>query len=78
MLLPIRPIKTHPQVGYRVEDLPGADKIVAAFRRCGEFARAHGIRTGFHPDQFLVLNLPDEDIVSRVVADSESQAFRSR
>ncbi len=71
---PILPIKTHPTVGYRVEELPGADDLVAQFRRCGEFARAQGIRTGFHPDQFVVLNSPDAGIVARSVADIESQA----
>ena len=74
ILTPILPVKTHPTVGYRVEELPGADKIVAQFRRCGEFARAQDIRTGFHPDQFVVLNSPDADIVARSVADIESQA----
>lgn len=74
ILTPIMPVKTHPEVGYRVEDLPGADEIVARFRRCGEFARKHNIRTGFHPDQFVVLNSPDENIVARSVTDLESQA----
>jgi len=74
ILTPIMPVKTHPTVGYRVEELPGADKIVAQFRRCGEFARAHNLRTGFHPDQFVVLNSPAADIVARSVADLESQA----
>ncbi len=37
ILSPILPVKTHPQVGYRIEDLPGADDILTAFRRCGEF-----------------------------------------
>jgi len=71
---PILPIKTHPTIGYRVDELPGADKIVAQFSRCGQFARANGIRTGFHPDQFVVLNSPDAEIVARSVADIESQA----
>ncbi len=74
ILTPIMPVKTHPTVGYRVEELPDADKIVGQFRRCGEFARAQDIRTGFHPDQFVVLNSPDADIVARSVADLESQA----
>jgi UV DNA damage endonuclease len=74
ILTPIMPVKTHPSVGYRVEELPGADEIVAQFRRCGEFARANNIRTGFHPDQFVVLNSPDADIVARSIADIESQA----
>jgi UV DNA damage endonuclease len=71
---PILPVKTHPTVGYRVEELPGADALVAQFRRCGEFARAQGLRTGFHPDQFVVLNSPDAGIVASSVADLESQA----
>ena len=74
ILTPIMPVKTHPGVGYRVEELPGADEIVAKFRRCGEFARANYVRTGFHPDQFVVLNSPDENIVARSIADIESQA----
>jgi len=74
ILSPILPLKTHPKVGYRIEDLPGVDAIVAAFRRSGAFARDHDIRTGFHPDPFVVLNSPETDIVRRAVADIESQA----
>jgi len=70
----ILPVKTHPTVGYRVEELPGADDIVARFRRCGDFARGQGIRTGFHPDQFVVLNSPDVGIVARSLADIEAQS----
>jgi UV DNA damage endonuclease len=70
----ILPVKTHPSVGYRIAELPGAEQIVAQYRRCGDFARTHGIRTGFHPDQFVVLNSPDTGIVARAIADLESQA----
>ncbi len=74
ILSSIMPIKTHPDLGYRVEELPGGEEIVARFRACGEFARTRGIRTGFHPDQFVVLNSPAEEIVARSLADIESQA----
>ena len=74
ILSSIMPIKTHPVVGYRVEELPGAAELVAQFQRCGEFARTKNIRTGFHPDQFVVLNSPNPEIVKRSVADLESQA----
>jgi UV DNA damage endonuclease len=70
----ILPVKTHPTAGYRIEELPGAAELVGQFRRCGDFARAQGIRTGFHPDQFVVLNSPDADIVDRSIADIESQS----
>jgi len=74
ILTPILPVKTHPTVGYRIEDLPDAANLIAKFRSCGEFARANDIRTGFHPDQFVVLNSPDDQIVARAVADLESQS----
>lgn len=74
ILSPILPVKTHPEAGYQVADLPDADGIVAAFRRCGDFARENGIRTGLHPDQFVVLNSPNPETVARSVADLEYQA----
>lgn len=70
----ILPLRTHPNVGYEVKDLPVAKELIAAFERCGEFARKNNIRTGFHPDQFVVLNSPDPDIVRRSIADLEAQA----
>src|SRR5512147_515988 len=70
----ILPLKTHPQLGYRVEDLPGHREVVAAFRECGRFARTHGLRTGFHPDQFILLSSPDSGVVERSVADLAYQA----
>jgi len=71
---PILPIKTHPKAGYRVEDLPGGDAIIAKYRACGAFALEHGVRTGFHPDQFVVLNSPNPVVVQHAVADLEAQA----
>jgi len=70
----ILPVKTHPQVGYRIEELPGANDIVRAFQRCGSFAKANNIRTGFHPDQFVVLNSPSDRVVAHSVAELEYQA----
>ena len=70
----ILPIKTHPQVGYSVDELPDAEAIIMAFRRCGTFASQHGIRTVFHPDQFVVLNSPREDVVEKSIEELEYQA----
>ena len=70
----ILPVKTHPQVGYSVDDLPQSDVIVGAFRRCGELASQHRIRTVFHPDQFVVLNSPREDVVEKSIDELEYQA----
>lgn len=65
----ILPLKTHPQAGYDMGELPDGDAIVAAFRKCGRFSRKHDIRTTFHPDQFIVLNSPDREVVARSIAD---------
>lgn len=70
----ILPLKTHPQAGYRVEDLPGHRDIVAAFRACGRFARAHDLRTSLHPDQFILLSSADAGVVERSAADLDYQA----
>lgn len=74
ILSSLLPAKTHPTAGYAIEELPGADDIIGRFRRCGKFAHEQGIRTGFHPDQFVVLNSPDAEVVRRSVADLEAQA----
>ena len=70
----ILPVKTHPQVGYRIEELPEAKDLLMRIQRCGDFAKEKNIRTGFHPDQFVVLNSPDRAVVDRAVADLEYQA----
>lgn len=70
----ILPIKTHPEQGYSIQDLPGSDAIVERFRECGEFSRTHDLRTCFHPDQFVVLNSPRADVVDKSIAELEYQA----
>jgi UV DNA damage endonuclease len=65
----ILPLKTHPDAGYAMKDLPGGEEIVKIFRRCGAWSRRNDIRTTFHPDQFIVLNSPDPQVVARSVAD---------
>ncbi len=74
ILSSLLPLRTHPTVGYEVAELPHAQALVSQLQQCGVFAAAHGIRTGFHPDQFVVLNSPDDGIVARSVADIEAQA----
>ncbi len=70
----ILPVKTHPEVGYEIKDLPDHETIVSAFKRCGAFSRKHNIRTSFHPDQFVVLNSPRADVVQRSIAELTYQA----
>ena len=70
----ILPIKTHPQAGYDITELPRGNEIVARFRECGAFAREHGLRLSFHPDQFVVLNSPNKDTVARSLDELNYQA----
>ena len=70
----ILPVKTHHGVGYAIGELPAAAEIVAAFKACGSFAKRHGIRLTFHPDQFILLSALNPDITRLSVADLEYQA----
>ncbi len=70
----ILPLKTHPAVGYAVAELPDATEIVQRFRDCGDYARLHDLRSGFHPDQFVVLNSQRPDVVEASLRELEYQA----
>jgi UV DNA damage endonuclease len=74
ILSQILPVKTHPDVGYDIAELPDADVIVRRFRECGAFAATHGLRTGFHPDQFVVLNSPRAELVAASIRELDAQA----
>jgi UV DNA damage endonuclease len=58
----ILPLATHPELGYRIGDLPAHRDIEDAFRRCGRLAAEHGLRTTLHPDQFVLLSSPFEQV----------------
>lgn len=70
----ILPLKTHPRDGYAMSDLPQGEAIVQRFREVGTFAREHGLRLCFHPDQFVVLNSPRPEVVESSVRELEYQA----
>ncbi|MBL9122708.1 MAG: UV DNA damage repair endonuclease UvsE [Planctomycetaceae bacterium] len=70
----ILPLATHPQLGYAVDELPAGDQIVEKFRACGSFARARGLRTCFHPDQFVVLNSQRPEVVAASLRELEYQS----
>lgn len=70
----ILPLKTHPDCGYEIEELPDGDEIIHRFRMGGKFANKHGLRTCFHPDQFVVLNSPRPDVVEASIRELEYHA----
>jgi len=70
----ILPLKTHPQVGYEIGELPAGKAIIRKFKACGAFARAKNVRTCFHPDQFVVLNSQRPEVVASSIRELEYQA----
>ncbi len=68
------PAKTHPEVGYQIAALPDAAQIVATLQACGDYAAANGVRTVFHPDQYVVLNSPRPNVVAKSIEELEYQA----
>jgi len=70
----ILPIKTHPECGYEMTDLPEGADIIRRFQDCGTFVKQHNLRTCFHPDQFVVMNSPRLDVVQKSVQELEYHA----
>lgn len=70
----ILPLKTHPDVGYKVKDLPAAREIELAFRSCGRRAAGLGIRLTFHPDQFVLLSSADPEITLKSIEELQYQS----
>lgn len=70
----ILPLKTHPNCGYDVAELPEGAEIVRRFEQCGEYAAAERVRTCFHPDQFVVLNSQRPEVVESSIRELEYQA----
>jgi UV DNA damage endonuclease len=70
----ILPVKTHPIVGYTLNQLPAGKAIITAFRSCRTYVEQQNLRVVFHPDQFVVLNSPREDVVKMSIKELEYQA----
>ncbi len=70
----ILPCKTHPEIGYQLEELPDGEAIAEQFQRCGRFAKQKDLRASFHPDQFVVLNSPRPEVVEKSIEELEYQA----
>lgn len=70
----ILPLKTHPKLGYTLDELPNGKTIVSEFKACGKFARAQKLRTCFHPDQFVVLNSLRADVIEASLRELEYQS----
>lgn len=68
------PVATHPQAGYRFEELPQCEELLRQLSACQSLAATNRIRLTFHPDQFVVLNSPRGEVVANAVRDLEHHA----
>jgi len=64
----IVPFGSHP-----INTFPWQTRFAAEFRAIGDYIRAENLRVSLHPDQFVVLNSPNPDIVQRSIAELEYQ-----
>jgi UV DNA damage endonuclease len=72
---PLFPLYTHPEVGYRLEELPEVEAICATLARVKTFKQAHKLRLSFHPDQFTLLSSPRPEVTAAALRDLEYQAM---
>lgn len=68
---PLLPRFTHPDVGYHLEDLPDGIAIRRVLATAKRFAKKHDIRLSLHPDQFVVLSSPREEVVQSALRELE-------
>lgn len=68
------PVSTHPEVGYRWDDLPAAADIAAILERARGRARGEDIRLSFHPDQFIVPGSLSHEVARSSLGELEHQA----
>jgi UV DNA damage endonuclease len=72
---PLLPRYTHPDVGYRIADLPAATAINQQLTTAKTTAEHLDIRLSFHPDQFVVLSSPRVEVVTNSLAELAYQAM---
>ncbi len=65
------PLYTHPDMRYRLDDLKDRDEILGTLERCRHLAKANDTRLSFHPDQFVILSSPREDVARSSIEELE-------
>lgn len=72
---PLFPLYTHPEVGYRIEDLPDGEEIIETLASVKKRKEKYRLRLSFHPDQFTLLSSPRPEVTSAALRDLDYQAM---
>lgn len=72
---PLLPLYTHPEVGYRLGELPDAREIMATLRSVKALKEKHQLRLSFHPDQFTLLSSPRPEVTAASLKELDYQVM---
>ena len=72
---PLLPLYTHPEVGYRLEELPDAREITATLRSVKALKEKYRLRFSFHPDQFTLLSGPRPEVTAASLKELDYQVM---
>lgn len=72
---PLLPLYTHPEVGYRLEELPDAREITATLRSVKALKEKNQLRFSFHPDQFTLLSSPRPEVTAASLREIDYQVM---
>jgi len=75
VLTPLFPRYTHPEVGYTLDDLPAGEEIRTILAEVNQLGSRLPIRLSFHPDQFVSISSPRDDVVRKSMAELEYQGL---
>jgi UV DNA damage endonuclease len=74
VLSPLFPLYTHPQVGYRLDELASAVEISQLLAEAKQYKEAYKLRLSFHPDQFVLLSSPRPEVTESSLQELAYQA----
>lgn len=72
---PLLPLYTHPEVGYRLEDLPNCEQIRSTLVSVNALRERYQIRLSFHPDQFTLLSSPRPEVTIASLRELDYQSM---
>jgi len=75
VLSPLFPRMTHPDVAYRLNELPDYEPIIKQCEKIRAHKQACDIRLSLHPDQFNVLSSPHSEVTKNTLRELEYQGL---